>query len=312
MSGTRHGKAAFIGTGVGSRECTDVRFLVRSTRRLRGFLYCLAASLSLIRDGEPPTKEFGLIVHCFVCDGICLPYFEKSFGEIGPVRYVRCGFCGCTYAETLLDWSDDRWARWCAGEIAEPAKTFESERTALLKAQARSLRRGRTEGWLGDGRWLEYGCGQSALAKMVAGNGAGPSIEVDCYDRFVDVPGAVSTMELLGREYAVVINAARMEQVGSRAELDSIVDRLAPGGVVALHSAVRGTVSSEPEVTDVVPTQAVFYTNDAMTRLFSQWGLRSSIYDVEAQLWFGFPGTLPDRVPGDWPANPRGFMAYWP
>ena len=251
-------------------------------------------------------------MHCFVCDGICLPYFEKSFGEIGPVRYVRCGFCGCTYAETLLDWSEDRWTRWCAGDTPKQSPTPGIDRTTLLKAQARALRRGRTEGWLGHGRWLNYGCGDGKLAKLVAGNGAGPAIEVDCYDRFIEAPDAVSTLELLGRQYDVVINAARMEQVSSRAELDSIVDRLAPGGTVALHSVVRGTVPSDPEVTEMSPTQAVFYTNDAMTRLFSQWGLRSSIYDVESQMWFGFPGTLPTVVPGDWPANPRGFMAYWP
>ena len=257
-------------------------------------------------------------MHCFVCTAACHPFITKDFGPpAGPVEYVCCPDCGCVFAETLLRWDDDRWAAWClryhgprAGTETDPD---DPHRLPRLQRQAQSLRQARRQGWLAPGPWLDYGSGDGHLADLLQISASGePGIRIDRFDRYLDAPHQLDETTVRQRQYGVVLNTAMFEHVRQRAELDAIVARIRPGGALALHTLVRSEIPADPSWFYLLPVHTVMFTNEGMHRLFAQWNLKSSAYDVPARLWYAFDGSLPDAVPDDWPQNPDGFTAYWP
>jgi len=242
--------------------------------------------------------------------------------DVGPVTYVRCPSCGCVYAKTLLDWPSEQWDMWCTNYHARRATLHEDpddpRRQSRLQAQARSLAQAFVSGWIGGSPWLDYGAGDGRLSTLIHAQLAerSPSraeaLHIDRFDRYVLDSSYVSQPMLLTRSYSVVINTAVVEHVRSRAELDVALARIDTTGTLALHTLVRAEIPRDPSWFYLLSVHTAFFTNEGMTRLFEQWGLRASTYDIDARLWLGFRGGLPSNLPQEWPVDPQGFTAYWP
>ncbi|MBF0142129.1 MAG: methyltransferase domain-containing protein [Magnetococcales bacterium] len=218
----------------------------------------------------------------------------KDFGGVyglTEVSYERCVACGFVQSSThakmpLAEWerlNREFHASYQGSGVAEGDPRW-MER---IETQARVMTRLVRDGILPGGPWVDYACGDGELADRLERNG----LDVTRYDRYMrtGVGRYLEKEELLksGKKWEVVINTSAFEHFLSMEPIEEIFE-LARDGVLAVHTLVSERVPTDALWFYLFPVHVSFFTNAAMQILFERYGFASSIYHVEARLWFWF------------------------
>jgi Methyltransferase domain len=261
---------------------------------------------------------------CFVCDAAMRPHLVKDFGgAYGFERayYERCPTCGLVVSRTHFELEDAAWARLNDGYHTEYLGTDVNHDDPRwldrLGHQADVLPRLFRTGLTPSGRpWLDYGAGDGKLADTVGKVG----VPMQKFDRFLPAGnGFIGEADLRPGGFDLVLTTSVFEHVRGIEPLDEVDSLVAPDGVMALHTLVRGEIPRDPEWFYLLPVHCTFLTNRAMALLLERWGYRSSLYHVDARLWCfarhdaEWLRTRAEeaRLAGEWTVD-EGFAAYWP
>ena len=262
---------------------------------------------------------------CEVCGGPARFDFSKTFDAFGltEVDYWRCADCGFLFSRTHAEMSPQEWAQMnalChAAYQGQEANPLDPRWKSRLAAQAKVIAELGHGGLLkSEGRWVDFGCGDGALTKLLA---ADYGLKLAKYDQYMAVDVSyLHDEELWARSFDFVITTSVFEHLTRRAHWDRVEALVAPDGAFAIHTLVAERAPSDPEWFYLQPPHCAFFSNAAMDRLFRDWGYRSSIYNVEASLWVWFrsePQTVAAKVDelNDAGRGPflfkEGFLDYW-
>ena len=251
--------------------------------------------------------------------------FTKTFDRygLGDVDYWRCGDCGFVISRTHAELSAEKWTELNVtlhslyqGGDENPTDPRWKQRIA---AQARALAAfAKFDLIPPSGRWLDYGCGDGGLsAELLARSG----LRLPKFDQYM-AAGAdyLAPDEIKPGAFDFVITTSVFEHLWRRGQWDAINGLVSASGVLGLHTLVRENVPRDPDWFYLQAPHTAFFSNAAMSRLFADWGYRSSVYDVEARLWLWFredAGLTAQKVAAlnQSRAEPipfvRGFLDYW-
>ena len=263
-------------------------------------------------------------MRCLICDTVLQPHLVKDFaGAYGLERahYERCPSCGLVVSRTHYELDDDAWARLNDGYHREylgtDANHDDPRWLERLAQQAQVLPRLHGAGLTPAGRpWLDYGAGDGKLADTLAMSG----VPMEKFDRFLPAgDGFLGERDLRPDAFDLVLTTSVFEHVRGVEPLDEVDSLVAPDGVMALHTLVRGEIPRDPEWFYLLPVHCTFLTNRAMELLLDRWGYRSSLYHVDARLWCfarrdaeWLRARARDAgLAGEWAVD-DGFAAYWP
>lgn len=261
-------------------------------------------------------------MNCYICEAPTGHYFSKGFDRFGidSVDYQRCPQCGTVFARTLLELPEKQWRAICEeyhGSYRGSEENPDDPNWHLrLERQADALLKLADHGVVSrQGPWLDHGCGEGELARMLEARLG----SVECYDRYWQRSGNLAESALIPGHFSMVISTSTLEHLRSRAAMDELSGLVAEDGCLGLHTMVRGEIPRDPSWFYLLPVHTIFHTNRGMARLFEQWGFRSSLYVVEARLWIWFRKPLKPLLEGladlislpGWHAT-EGFLAYWP
>lgn len=262
---------------------------------------------------------------CEICGGPTSHAFSKTFNQfsLGEVDYWRCGDCGFVFSRTHVEMSPEAWNelnRLCHETYqGQDDNALDPRWKARVAAQALALSELAGAGLLPpDGRWVDYGCGDGGLSDLCASDHGLTLLKHDEYMAAGDdylpaeamVPGA----------FDFVISTSVFEHLRRRAEWDAVEALVAPAGALGVHTLVAEHVPDDPAWFYLQPPHCAFFSNEAMRRLFADWGYRCSIYNVAASLWIWFrsdPALVEDKVAAlnRTASSPflfrEGFLDYW-
>ncbi|WP_250508306.1 MULTISPECIES: class I SAM-dependent methyltransferase [unclassified Caballeronia] len=250
-------------------------------------------------------------------------FFSKTFAEfdLDTVEYWKCGYCGFCASKTHLEMSETRWAKL---NDAFHSKTHHAEdnpynRNQRYFNQALMLSLLRKQDAIGQGKWLDWGCGIGAVSKLLQNYF---DVTLSTYDRyFLPEVNVVAQEDMRPRSFDLVLNTAVFEHVRARETLDEIESYVAPSGAFAIHTLVPEHVPQNPDWMYLLPVHCAFHTNRSMQILMEQWGYQCSVYNEHAKLWVLFrqePTAIESKVEAlnkamgwSYVRYKAGFMDYW-
>jgi len=261
---------------------------------------------------------------CEICGDRSAYDFSKTFNEFGLARvdYWRCADCGFVLSKTHAEMSHEAWSEM--NRLTHETYQGQEENRLDPRWKTRLAAQARALGELADaslldagGRWLDYGCGDGALADLAAGNGL-TLLKHDEYMAAGDdyLPKAA----LKPHAFDFVITTSVFEHLTRRNQWDAIEALVAPAGALGISTLVAERVPSDPAWFYLEPPHCAFFSNAAMARLFDDWGYRASVYSVAASLWVWFrqePAEIEAKVArlNAQASEPyhfkAGFMDYW-
>jgi hypothetical protein len=240
---------------------------------------------------------------CEICGGKSTYDFSKVFNEFGltVVEYWRCQDCGFVYSKTHLDMSTEAWTEMnrlvhstYQGQDDNSADPRWKER---LQAQATQLGRLAEANLINPtARWLDFGCGDGKLSKLLQ---APQGLNLHNYDRYMPGEGYIGDEQLIDGSFDFVLTTSVFEHLRRREEWDRIEALVSPAGALGLHTLVTEQVPSDPNWFYLQAPHCAFFSNTAMALLFKDWGYRSCIYDVDARIWIFFrddPKIIAEKV----------------
>lgn len=237
---------------------------------------------------------------CIVCGASLEYFFEKDFEgkwSLDVVEYWRCPRCGLVVAKTLYDMSKQEWETlnntWhksffeiapSDAQGADPRARIRCGDAVGHREQAEVIVYLSEQGLITKKRhWIDYGCGDGALADSLIER----QLPTRKCDPYMQGEGYVAAKDLRPI-YGLVISTAVFEHVRERASLNEIARLVAGDGVLALHTRVLGHIRKNPTWSYLLPVHCTFFTNDAMQRLFDEWGFVASLYHIPSLTWFWF------------------------
>lgn len=266
-------------------------------------------------------------MNCMVCRNQMSPYFSKTFNvyELRDVEYWRCHGCGFVGSKTHAKMKVHDWEtlnqKYHATYQGRESNEDDPRWRERLNTQARVINDLFSLGLLPRNLpWVDWGCGDGKLPDLLKARFGLSLLKYDGYKKGEDY---LSENELTSSHFGFVINTSVFEHVSDRKVLDGIEGLVAPSGVFGIHTLVAEEIPQDPAWFYLLPVHCSFFTNKSMQVLFEEWGYSSSVYHVDAQLWFWFKRE-PDHVgeiilaanlqPGREKLKyqfKRGFMDYW-
>lgn len=266
-------------------------------------------------------------MNCIVCRDQMSPYFSKTFNLYGlsEVEYWKCRGCGFVGSKTHAKMRGPDWEtlnqNYHTTYQGRDRNKDDPRWLERLSAQARVINDLASLGLLQGGLpWVDWGCGDGKLPDLLKIRFGLSLLKYDTYKHGEDY---LSKGGLTPSRFGFVINTSVFEHVSDRNTLDGIERLVAPSGVFGIHTLVAEEIPQDPTWFYLLPVHCSFFTNKSMQVLFDEWGYSSSVYHIDAQLWFWFKNE-PDRVEGIiQTANlqpgrerlqykfKRGFMDYW-
>jgi hypothetical protein len=264
-------------------------------------------------------------MRCEICGGPTSYDFSKTFNafNLTEVDYWRCGSCGFVLSRTHAEMSPDAWnelnvlchqtyqgqdenaldPRWKARVAAQAAALSELAGATLLNPQ---------------GRWVDFGCGDGGLSDLCSEKYGLNLLKHDEYMAAGD--DYLAPAEMIKGGFDFVISTSVFEHLTRRHQWDGIEALVSPAGALGIHTLVAEHVPNDPSWFYLQPPHCAFFSNDAMARLFEDWGYRASIYNVAASLWVWFrsdPREVEKKVAllNRTASTPflfrEGFLDYW-
>lgn len=262
---------------------------------------------------------------CIICSNDMLFFFSKEFNAFGltKVDYYRCANCGFTMSKTHADMTTNEWEslnrRYHATYQGKGSNPDDQRWITRLQRQATILADAARIGILdGDGRWLDYACGDGKLSDLLRKEG----LTLNKYDKYMACrEDYLKESEVVPGAFDFVITTSVFEHFTLKEQFDSVEALLSNGGVLGIHTRVCENIPCDASWFYLLPVHCAFHTNMSMSLLFRQWGYVASVYNVSARLWLWFKqrsGDIQNRVER---ANRRsnrpsyifekGFLDYW-
>ncbi|WP_026523444.1 methyltransferase domain-containing protein [Butyrivibrio sp. MB2005] len=279
---------------------------------------------------------------CYVCGRKMFPLCSKEFQtrNLKVCEYVKCPDCGLVLAKTIYDMPPSQYSDLNA-EIHIPKQGIDEDSDdphwiKRINAQKDMLVSIFRSGLFSmDKKCVDYGCGDGRLADYVnrelsgditsetslSDNDNSTSLAIlKKYDKYLDLdrPDYLTDAEMSATKFDLVLSSAVLEHLRGKGELLEVLSFLNEDGIFAFHTLICEEVPHDPEWFYYLSTHCTFYSNEAMSRLYNEFGFNGCIYNVDAQMWFCFrnrslyeqfrqkksslSGTL---VFGD------GFVDYW-
>lgn len=236
-----------------------------------------------------------------VCGGDTGFYFSKQFDAYGLMRvdYHRCPICRFAYSKTHFDMTNGEWERinhaYHSAYQGGEGNPDDPRWVARIRVQAEVLSEVASRGLIPTALpWLDFGSGDGKLSVQMADRGH----RLLNFDRYLPAQGTerLGEDELKPKNFSFVISTSVFEHVRSLEPLDEMVNLLAAGGVLGVHTMVCEEVPQDPNWFYLLPVHVAFFSNDSMQRLFARWGFSHSLYHVEARLWLFFPRLTDTQV----------------
>lgn len=264
-------------------------------------------------------------MRCEICGGATSYYFSKTFNafNLGEVDYWRCDTCGFVFSRTHLEMSQEAWTELnllCHETYQGGDENVLDPRwKARIAAQALALSELAAAGLLDPGgRWVDFGCGDGVLSNVCSRE---HGLKLLKYDEHMAAGNDyLAAEDMVEGAFDFVVSTSVFEHMTRREQWDGVEALVSPGGAFGLHTLVAETVPKDPGWFYLQAPHCAFFTNDAMKRLFKDWGYRSSIYNVAASLWIWFrsdPKEVESRIAelNRTASSPflfqEGFLDYW-
>lgn len=262
---------------------------------------------------------------CVICNSEMAFSFSKRFNAFGlnNVDYWRCQNCGFSMSKTHADMTASDWASLnhkCHSSYQGKEFNPDDPRwIARLGSQAKVLSDAAHIGLLnGDGRWLDYACGDGKLSELLQNKGR----TLLKYDKYMSrQEGYLRDSEIIAGSFDFVITTSVFEHLTLREQFDSVEALVSENGVFGLHTMVCESIPCDASWFYLLPAHCAFHTNRSMSLLFKQWGYVSSVYNVDSRLWLWFkqpPSDIQERIElaNQRPTGPsyifkNGFVDYW-
>jgi hypothetical protein len=264
-------------------------------------------------------------MRCEICGGSTSHYFSKTFNafNLGTVDYWRCEACGFVFSRTHAEMSQEAWNELnvlCHQTYqGQDANALDPRWKARVAAQSLALSELAGAGLLDpEGRWVDFGCGDGGLSDVCSDQ---YGLNLLKYDEYMAAGGDyLASEDMTDGAFDFVISTSVFEHLTRREQWDGIEALVAPSGALGVHTLVAEHVPNDPAWFYLQAPHCAFFSNDAMSRLFEDWGYRCSIYNVAASLWIWFrsdPREVEDKVArlNASASNPflfrEGFLDYW-
>jgi hypothetical protein len=262
---------------------------------------------------------------CVICNSGMAFYFSKDFGVYGLARvdYWRCPDCGFSMSKTHADMEAGEWASlnslYHSGHHGGDCNPDDIRWVQRLQSQAKLLGDASRIGLLnGDGRWLDYACGDGKLSDMLRGEDR----TLLKYDRYLSrSEDYLSEDEIAPGSFDFVLTTSVFEHFTQREQFDAVNSLTSKDGVLGLHTLVREDIPCDPSWFYLLPVHCAFHTNRSMSLLFEQWGYASSVYNVDSRLWLWYKRSASGiqdivEMANRRPEGPsyifkNGFVDYW-
>ncbi|MEO6610498.1 MAG: methyltransferase domain-containing protein [Aestuariivirga sp.] len=225
---------------------------------------------------------------CMICGNEeSVPYFKKAFGKygLGVVEYRKCDGCDFVFSKTHNDMTDAEWGTLNrddhAGYQSQTENSDDPRWVARINAQASLIDDCRQLDLIPTKRpWLDFAAGggqlSTALRKI-------SDLTLLNYDRYL--PSTEPKSEPALGAFNFVITTSVFEHFRTRPDLDAIQALVSPEGVMGVHTLVGKQVPADPDWFYLLPVHTSFFSIKSMGLLFSQWGYKSSLYEVDSRLW---------------------------
>jgi hypothetical protein len=264
-------------------------------------------------------------MRCEICGGSTAFYFSKTFNEfnLGEVDYWRCDACGFVFSRTHLEMSREAWNDLnvlCHETYqGQDANALDPRWKARVAAQALALSELAAAGLLDpQGRWVDFGCGDGGLSGVCSDP---YGLNLLKYDAYMAAGGDyLAAEDMKPGAFDFVISTSVFEHLTRREQWDGIEALVSPAGALGVHTLVAEHVPKDRSWFYLQAPHCAFFSNDAMSRLFQDWGYRCSIYNVAASLWIWFrsdPRAVEEKVArlNATASSPflfrEGFLDYW-
>jgi len=231
---------------------------------------------------------------CLVCASPVHRFFSKDFAGdcgLGEVSYTRCGECGFVSSRTHQEMTEEQWktlnARYHGGYLGKKSNSDDPRWLERISAQADVIGRLAQASLLPQVRpWVDWGCGDGKLADLLSDAG----LATGKYDEFMGARAAgwATTDELQPASFDFVISTSVFEHFRRSSDFSRVLELVGSSGVVGLHTMVREAVPRDPNWFYLLPVHCAFFTNTSMQILFEKWGFSSSLYAIDARMWFWF------------------------
>lgn len=227
---------------------------------------------------------------CFVCLGSMNYYFTKQFSDfnLSNVDYWRCSDCGFVCSKTHLAMSSTEWSRLnqeyhsqYQGKDLNPDDKNWGERL-IHQADALSLLN-KYRVLSSHNPWLDFGCGDGKLSNILMKR---YSLTLLNFDRYMNNCDYLNEDDLKNTSYDLVVNTSVFEHVLNLEPIIEMSELVSENGAFAIHTLVREDIPNDPDWFYLLPVHTAFFTNRSMKFLFEKLGYYSSIYFVEARMWF--------------------------
>jgi hypothetical protein len=237
---------------------------------------------------------------CVICENKMSFFFSKKFNSFGlkTVDYWRCDNCGFCMSKTHADMTDTEWQvlnyEYHATYQGAECNTDDPLWIERLETQATVLNDAAEIGFLNEnGRWLDYACGDGKLSELLKVKNR----SLLKYDRYM--PNSADYLDdnaINNKSFDFVITTSVFEHFTLRKQFDSVETLVSDSGVLGLHTLVCENIPCDSSWFYLLPVHCAFHTNKSMSLLFEQWGYISSVYNVEARLWFWFKQNNSEEI----------------
>lgn len=251
-------------------------------------------------------------------------FFSKQFLEfnLGKVDYHKCVFCGFSASKTHLEMSEETWINLNNEfhSVSHYAEGNPYNRNQRYFNQALMLSMMHKGNLISQEKWLDWGCGIGAVAKLLDNYF---NIKLSTYDKyFTPEINQIDVSLLKKRHFNLVLNTCVFEHVRDREILDEIESYVnQETGCFAIHTLVPENIPQDPNWMYLLPVHCAFHTNKSMDLLMQQWGYKCSVYNEFSKLWIFFRedtevvinkvSFLNKAIGWNYLHFKKGFMDYW-
>ena len=272
-------------------------------------------------------------MECIVCNNKMVPYFEKQYNG-KTHQFDRCPSCGLVVNSTVYNMTEDEWA-----EANNVHKSFQGEvdknnvawrnRLSRLEPQAEFISQLCVNKLFEEGtKAVDFGGGDGLFTELVqkkyeeSNKTTSTKTLVKTYEQFLRIKEKSCYYEdadMKEKSFDLAICSAVLEHMIGRKDVDYFFNLVKDDGVAVIHTLICEKVPQDPNWFYIsMPVHCTLWTNDAMSRVFSQHNFVGCAYHLPSKMWLFFKNKekynlckdISTLIPGEWTFSDT-FVDYW-
>ncbi|WP_026664791.1 methyltransferase domain-containing protein [Butyrivibrio sp. FC2001] len=272
-------------------------------------------------------------MECLVCNTKMEPYFEKKY-DIKTHIFERCPSCGLVINSTVYNMSEAEWSdannvhKSFQGEIDTQNPSWK-KRISRLQPQAELVYQLYINGLFDeDTKAVDYGGGDGLFSEMIQKDylekchTSQKKFLVKTYEKYLqikDKDGYYNEQDMTPKSFDLAICSAVLEHMIGREDVDYFFNLVNDTGVAIIHTLICESVPQDPDWFYIsMPVHCTLWTNEAMSRIYTQHGFVGCAYHLPSKMWLFFKDSekynlckdISSKIPGEWTFSPS-FVDYW-